>query len=221
MSKKVSAILLSRPLGQGRTPKMMLPFGEDTVLSRTLKAYQGFDEVLVVVPGSGEGVDAAIRSSGVSARAVSVPELEAGIPAQLRSALGAASSSAQGYAIGMTDQPILSTEVVDEIRKRFDKGNAKIIAPVCQRAIGMPTFFDSGLRKELSGLDDHANLWDVLKAHGDSVDACELFHTSVLNGIDDVDDYHALLRLAGLPLPEPEEEEAAAGPMSNGAPSQQ
>ena len=72
MSKKVSAILLSRPLGQGRTPKMLLPFGEDTVLSRTLKAYRGFDEVLVVVPGTGEGVESAIRSSGVSARAVPV-----------------------------------------------------------------------------------------------------------------------------------------------------
>ena len=74
MSKKVSAILLSRPLGQGRTPKMLLPFGEDTVLSRTLKAYRGFDEVLVVVPGTGEGVESAIRSSGVSARAAALHE---------------------------------------------------------------------------------------------------------------------------------------------------
>ncbi len=221
MSKKVSAIVLSRPLGQGRTRKMMLPFGEDTVLSRTLKAYRGFDEVLVVVPGTGEGVDSAIRSSGVSARAVSLPNLEAGIAAQLRGALDAASSSAQGFAIGMTDQPILSAEVVDLIRKRFDSGSAKIIAPVCQRAIGMPAFFDSGLRKELAALHDHDNLWDVMKAHGDSVDACELFYTSVLNGIEDTDDYHALLRLAGLPVPEPEEEEASAGPSGNGAPAPQ
>lgn len=221
MSKKVSAILLSRPLGQGRTPKMLLPFGEDTVLSRTLRAYQGFDEVLVVVPGTGEGVESAIRSSGVSARAVSVPDQEAGIAAQLKSALDSASGSAQGYAIGMTDQPILSADVVEQIRKRFEEGKAKIIAPVCQRAIGMPTFFDAGLRKELAALDENSSLWDVLKSHGDSVDACELFYTSVLNGIEDVDDYHALLRIAGLPVPEPQEEEASAGPSGNGAPTAQ
>ncbi|MCA9728106.1 MAG: NTP transferase domain-containing protein [Candidatus Eisenbacteria bacterium] len=217
MSKKLSAILLSRPLGQGRTPKMLLPFGDETVLARTLKAYQGFDEVLVVVPGSGDGVDAAIQSSGIAARSIAVADAEAGLGEQLRAALDAASSSTQGYAIGMTDQPILSSELVTDIRSRFEGGKAKILAPVCQRAIGLPTFFDSEMRKELSSLSAHGTLWDVFKAHGDDVDACELFHTAVLGGIEDTDDYHALLRLAGLPVPEPEEEGAI--PSTNGGPS--
>lgn len=216
MPNKLSAILLGRPLAGGRSSKMHLAFGEETVLGRTLKAYGDFDEVLVVSAGDADSVAQAIRSSGVAnARAVNMDPAEYSVASQMKAGVAAASSNARGIAVGMSDMPTLTSELVGELSTRFTSGKAKILAPVCQKAIGMPTFFDASLKQELGGLQEPKTLWDVLKAHGNDVDAFEIFHTGVLRGIEDTDDYHALLRMAGLPVPV--EEEQGVGSSANGS----
>lgn len=216
MPNKLSAILMSRPLPGGRSTKMHLAFGEESVLARTLKAYADFEEVLVVSAGDADSVGQAIRSSGVSnARAVNMDPSEYSIASQLRAAVSSANAGSRGIAIGMNDMPTLTSELIGELSTRFANGKSKILAPICQRAIGMPTYFDTTLKQELGTLPDPKTLWDVLKAHGDDVDAFEIFHTGVLRGIEDTDDYHALLRMAGLPVPV--EEEQGVGTSANGS----
>jgi molybdenum cofactor cytidylyltransferase len=209
MSNKLSAILIPGNEHNLKTPKMLLPFGESTVLRRTLEAYlaSDFEEIILVVP---DRADEVRESLGPLADRISIQtpaDANAQVGIQLRAGVGAVSSSSKGFAIALADQPLLDPELIQDLVRRFGESKKKILVPVCQGTIGHPAFFHSSFLRAFAELPPDGQTWDVLRAHGDDVDDHHLFASAVIRNIDDLDDYHDLLEMAGLPVPEIEEEE--------------
>jgi molybdenum cofactor cytidylyltransferase len=211
MIKDLSAVIVGSRSGRHlKTPVPLLPFGEETVLQRTLNAYltAGFNEIILVQGYRSSEVQASLGTLANKIQFVgsSLPDEDFGTV--LRRGIEKLSPSAKAFAVGLGDQPLLTSELVGQLAERFAAGKSKILVPVCQGFLGHPVFFDISLAAEFKKLPAHGETWDVIKAHGTEVLDYGVYHTAVIRHIEDVDDYHDLLRLAGLPVPEPAAREA-------------
>jgi molybdenum cofactor cytidylyltransferase len=204
MSKNLSAVVLaSRTHRHLKTPVPLLPFGESTVLARTLTAYlgAGFDEVLVVLGYKATEMEASLHSLAGKVRVVASPHPDEDFAGLVRRGMEQLPSSCKAFALGIGNQPLLEPALVKELATVMAAKKAKILVPVWQGQIGYPAFFDISLAQEFKALPAHGETWDVIKKHGGEVLDYEVHHTSVVRYVEDMEDYQALLTLAGLPVP--------------------
>lgn len=218
MTRNLSAVILGTPSGPRlKTPIALLPFGESTVLNRTLSSYldAGFAEVVLVL-----GTKAAEIREALGDLAGRVRVVESGgddrFAPMLRAGLEGLSAGSRGVAVGLGDQPLLNPEILQHLAERFEAAEAKILVPVWHGSLGLPMLFRSTLAGELRGLDPDAGSWDILRAHGRDVVDLEVPYTAVVRRIEDRADYHELLRVAGLPIPEPPAAEVAVEAVHSG-----
>lgn len=205
MLKNLSAVVLSgRPEHHLKTPTALLPFGEVTVLERTLAAYleAGIGEVIVVTRSRLAEFQAATSALGSAVTVIQPVNAEAGVGEFLRRGAEQVSSHAHGFFVGLGDQPLLDKSVIEDLAARASSTKAKILVPVWQGILGQPIYFDASYLPYFKKLTPVKELWDLLKAHRADVIDYPLFQTSVVRHVEDMDDYHALLRLAGLPIPQ-------------------
>ncbi|MFN8549521.1 MAG: NTP transferase domain-containing protein [Candidatus Eisenbacteria bacterium] len=210
MMKNLSAVLLAgRENRHLKTAKWTLPFGESTVLNRTLDAYldAGAAEVVVVLASRSDEVRASLGTILSSARGSKVRLVEASDPEGnsgllLREGVAAIAGNGRSFALGSGEQPLLTAELLTTLAEAFAAGKKKILAPVCQGAIGQPVFFDASLAKDFARLKNDGDAWEILKAHSDEVNDLHRYETSLIRSIDDLEDYYAMLDIAKLPHPE-------------------
>lgn len=210
MMKNLSAVLLAgRENRHLKTAKWTLPFGESTVLLRTLDAYldAGAAEVVVVLASRADEVRASLSALMSSARGSKIRVIEATDPEGnsgllLREGVAAIAGNGRNFALGSGEQPLLTAELLNTLAEAFVAGKKKILAPVCQGAIGQPVFFDASLAKDFGRLKNDGDAWEILKAHSDEVNDLHRYETSLIRSIDDLEDYYAMLDIAKLPHPE-------------------
>ena len=187
-----------------RVPKQILPFGDSTVLGRTIKAYldAGFADVLLVLGYKADLIASELGDLPPGVRIVRNPLFDEGMSSFLRAGLRELPASATGFCIGLEDQPLLTPELLKEFADAFVAGKKPILVPAYQGSLGLPAFFRASMAEELSQLKQTEDLWDVMKRHGDELIDHATGFSAVVRSIEDTDDYHALLRTARLPIPE-------------------
>jgi molybdenum cofactor cytidylyltransferase len=201
----VHAVLIDgRETRHLRVPKQILPFGDTTVTGRTYRTYveAGFAEILLVL---GYKADIVIEELGPlpgNVRVVRNPLHDEGIASYIRAGMREVPSSAAGFCIGFQDQPLLTKELLTEFCDVFAKREKPILLPVYWGSPGLPAFFDRSLHGDVAQLGPRETLWDLVKRHGDQIFDHPTGYTAVVRSIDDMDDYHEMLRMAGLPIPE-------------------
>lgn len=206
MMKNLSAIIVAARSGRRlRTPIPMLPFGDTTVLGRTLRAYLDAQcsEVIVVLGYRGEEIRASLGDLASKVVTVQAPSGDEPYADLLRLGVERLPSTAKAFLIGRGDQPLLGKEIIEDLSKAFAATKGKILVPTWQGSIGHPTFFDLSFAADFRRLAAPAETWDVIRAHADQVEDREVQYTAVVQGIEDRDDYFDALRCAGLPVPEP------------------
>jgi len=207
MIKNMSAIVVPSRIGRHlKTPVPLLPFGDTTVLNRTLGAYRaaGFDEIIVVLSYRAADLEASLGADAAAYQVVTSPNPEEEYPGLIRRALERLSPSAKSFALGLGDQPLLDGDLLQGLAQRFVAANRPILVPVWQGHLGHPVFFAASLAEELKQLKPNQDPWDVIKAHAADVHDHHVYHTSVVRHIEDTEDYHDLLTIAGLPIPQTE-----------------
>ncbi len=222
MLKNLSAVIVATRSGRRlRTPIPMLPFGDTTVLGRTLRAYldAGVGEVIVVLGHRGEEIRASLGEVGDRVSIVQAPTGEEPYADLLRLGMERLSPSTKAFAVGRGDQPLLSPELLEELSTAYSATKGKILVPTWQGSIGHPVYFDASLAGDFRRLEAPAETWDVIRAHADQVEDREVQYAAVVQGIEDREDYHEALRGAGLPVPEPSRREEPAAVSTNGAAS--
>lgn len=204
-STPITAILVAGPETRHlRLPKQTLPFGDSTVLGTTLQAYldAGVSDVIIVLGYKADAIQAELGSLPPNVRVVKNPLFDEGIVSFLRTGMIELSDSAKAFCIGLQDQPLLTAELIEEFLKAFVDSKKKVLVPACQGSLGLPAFFTANLADELQNLPPNGELWDVLKKHQNDLVDHPTTYTAVLRSIDDLDDYHTLLTIAGLPIPD-------------------
>jgi molybdenum cofactor cytidylyltransferase len=206
MMKNLSAIIVAARSGRRlRTPIPMLPFGDTTVLGRTLRAYidARFSEIIVVLGYRGEEIRACLGDLGSKVLTVQAPSGDEPYADLLRLGVERLSGAAKAFAIGRGDQPLLGKEILEELGEACAAAKGKIVIPTWQGSLGHPVFFDVSFAGDFRRLAAPAETWDIIRAHADQVEDREVQYVAVVQGIEDRDDYFDALRRAGLPVPKP------------------
>jgi molybdenum cofactor cytidylyltransferase len=195
MKGSVSAVILAA--GESKRmggPKLLLPFGDSTIIECTVRNVMDSEanEVVVVVGCEAEAI--AARLQGTTVRLVANPRYWEGMLSSALVGIGAVDPGAETVMLMPGDQPLVSTSTINLVLAAFQRSEKGIAVPTCEGRKGHPVVFAMKYRDELIGftndgvrrlLYDHPA--DVLRVAVDLAD--------VISDIDTPADYRASVSL--------------------------
>jgi molybdenum cofactor cytidylyltransferase len=186
----ITALILaagqSKRMGQ---PKMLLPWGETTVLEKVIATFKAgsVDDILVVTGGDWERVEALV---GDSAGTIFNPNYAAGeMLSSVQVGLAGLKPEAEAVLIGLGDQPQVGERSVQAIVDQYRKSGAALVVPSYQMQRGHPWLVARPHWDEILSMHPPASLRDFLNRHADEIHYVELDSSSVLQDLDTPEDY--------------------------------
>lgn len=187
----ISAIILaageSKRMGQ---PKMLLPWGNMTVLGQVISTFReaGIEDILVITGGAKNQVEQIVKQHG--ARSVFNDEFARGeMLSSVQLGLAAQSIQTQATLIGLGDQPQVQTSTVLLICERYKQKTSGLIVPSFQKRRGHPWLVGRSLWQELLEMKQPQSPRDFLNEHANEIDYVEVDSPSILADLDTPEDY--------------------------------
>jgi molybdenum cofactor cytidylyltransferase len=184
----VLAAGLSRRMGR---PKMLLPWGETTVIGRVVQTLLKipFADIVVVTGSSREEVTSAVRDFPV--RTIYNPRFEAeGMLSTFQTGLASIDNRLIHAALlVLGDQPQIEHEVVQAIIKTYMKFESDIVVPSFQHRRGHPWLIGRARWPEIMTLQAPFTLRDFLNRRADQIQYLVVQSDSVIQDLDTPDDY--------------------------------
>jgi molybdenum cofactor cytidylyltransferase len=186
----ISAIILaagqSKRMGQ---PKMLLPWGNTTVLEKVIATFKAADveDILVVTGGVRDAVESLV---GGSAQIIFNPNYAKGeMLSSVQVGLVGLKPGAEAALIGLGDQPQVRERSVRSVLKAYRNSGASLVVPSFQMRRGHPWLVARVHWDEILEMRSPASLRDFLNRHADEIHYVELHHESVLQDLDTPGDY--------------------------------
>lgn len=186
----IAALILaagqSKRMGQ---PKMLLPWGETTVLQKVIATFKaaGLDELLVITGGDRERVEALV---GGEARTLFNPNYAQGeMLSSVQVGLAGLKTEAEAALIGLGDQPQVQERSVRTVLSAYRNSRATLVVPSFQKRRGHPWLVARHHWDEILRMRSPASLRDFLNAHAGEIQYVEVEHTSILQDLDTPEDY--------------------------------
>ena len=189
----ITALILAagqaKRMGQ---PKMLLPWGETTVLGQVIETLQRAEikNILVVTGSAREQVDLivtqyAIRSTHNPeyANAEMLSSLQTGIRV-LRE-----KTSAEAALICLGDQPQVEERSVRAVASRFVETRARLVVPSYRMRRGHPWLAARPLWDEILQMNPQQTPRDFLNRHASKIEYANVDTPSILSDLDTLEDY--------------------------------
>ena len=189
----ISGILLaageSRRMGK---PKLLLPWKKTTIIEDVVDVYlkSTLSELIVVVGENKESIKEVFKSKPV--RIVENLLYHQGMSTSIRAGVLAASRVAEGYCIGLGDQPLITAGVINLLINSFLKDPTGIAVLSYQGKRGHPVIFSSSFRDALCSLSGDLGGRAIIENHLSEVRYVEAGSKAVLVDIDTPEDYDKL-----------------------------
>jgi molybdenum cofactor cytidylyltransferase len=188
----IAAIILaageSKRMGQ---PKMLLPWGDTTVLGHVISTFfrAGVEDVTVVVGGARTEVEKIVERSG--ARSAFNPGYASGeMLSSLQHGIESLSSQARAALIGLGDQPQIQEGTVRLICETFERTKSRLVVPSLQMRRGHPWLVERSLWNDILELDKRRSPRDFLHRYADEIHYVQVHDLGILADLDTMDDYH-------------------------------
>lgn len=189
----ISAIILaageSKRMGR---PKMLLPWGDTTVLGRVISTYQaaGLGQILVITGGAHEQVEEIVKqhaARGLYNESFATGGMLSSLQLGLRTLLQ--EERAEAALIGLGDQPQVQAGCVQQICTVFQQQKARLIVPSYQHRRGHPWLVAGSLWSSLLELRFPQSPRDFLNAHAGEILYVEVDSPGILADLDTPQDY--------------------------------
>jgi molybdenum cofactor cytidylyltransferase len=190
----ISAIILaagkSQRMGQ---PKMLLPWGDTTVLGRVTMTFSkaGIADIIVITGGDREIVEMEALRLAIHfpVRTVFNPLFEQrGMVSSIQAGLKATHPDCKAGLIGLGDQPQVEVKTLKDILSLYEKNKAGIIVPSHENHRGHPVLIDAKHISKLLNFDPQSSLREYLNGHQKEISYVEA-SASVLQDLDTPQDY--------------------------------
>jgi molybdenum cofactor cytidylyltransferase len=191
----ISAIVLAAGYSSRMgTQKLLLPFGEKTVISHIVDQIlsSSIEKVYVVTGHQAEKVGGELSDKPV--RIVNNPEYQSGMLSSVRAGLRDISQECEAVLVALGDQPSIKTELIDRLIQSFSSTQKKIIVPLHNGKHGHPILFSITYCDEILTNYDDIGLRGILHAHNDDVFEMNVSSPAVLSDMDNPDDYRRELK---------------------------
>ena len=191
MYEEISAVVLaagrSRRMGE---PKMILPWGETTVIGQVVKILNqaGVEEILVVTGETHPRVALALQDQ--PARLVRNPSSsEEDMLDSLQLGLSSLDDTVQAALVVLGDQPQIEESVVKMVLAGYRFSHPPLVVPSYQMRRGHPWLIDRQLWPQVLGMRPPGTLREFLQAHGDLIRYIVVETPSILQDLDTPEDY--------------------------------
>jgi len=187
----ISAIILaageSKRMGQ---PKMLLPWGEGTVLTHIISVFQnaGLEDILVITGGSREQVEKLVSNQNVRtifnkeyAKAEMLSSIQCGIWALAR--------QTQAVLIGLGDQPQVQERSVRMVCEAFLETEPNIVVPSYKMRRGHPWLVARPLWDNLLVMKSPQSPRDFLESYRNEIQYVVMDDPNILADLDTPEDY--------------------------------
>jgi len=192
----ISAIILaagqSRRMGE---PKMLLPWGNVTVIERviTVFAEAGVEDILVITGAVREQVDEVILrcASRYPVRSVynenyASGEMLLSIHCGLR---GLTNNGAGAVMVGLGDQPQVQVRSVKLVMESYIRTKSPLVVPSYQMRRGHPWLVARSLWNEILSLKEDQSPREFLNNHADKIQYANVDTPDILADLDTPEDY--------------------------------
>jgi molybdenum cofactor cytidylyltransferase len=175
------------------TNKLLLPFGEGTVLSQVVSVLQDcpLDEVLIITGHEREKIEAMTDrhvSQHGGLRCVYNPAYAAGeMLSSIQAGLAALSDACQAALVALGDQPHIERRITWQVITAHQ--TAAVIIPSFNRRGGHPILIDRACWPAILALPAGASLRDVWRAHPSWLRYVDVDTDTILRDLDTPDDY--------------------------------
>lgn len=190
----ISAVILAAGLSRRMgTPKMLLPWGETTVLGQVVATYTqaGVGEIVVVTGGARQQVEAEVSrlAARLPVRAVFNSQHEEGdMLSSLQCGLAALDGQADAVLIGLGDQPQLSQAALQLILAALVENAALLFVPSFEMRRGHPWLVRRELWDDILTMQAPQTMRDFLNKHAGQIFYIQTDHT-ILKDLDTPDQY--------------------------------
>lgn len=195
ISALILAAGLSRRMG---TNKLLLPFGEHTVLEQVVSVLQAcpLEEMVVVTGHQREQIEEVLSRHGAKhggLRFIYNTNYAAGdMLSSIQAGLAAMRSSCNAALIALGDQPHIKQPVVEQVIAAHAPGI--VVIPSFNRRGGHPILIDRTCWPEILALPYGASLRDLFHAHTDWLRHVDVDTETILRDLDTPEDYRRMVR---------------------------
>lgn len=190
---QVGAVVLgagmSRRMGK---PKLLLPWGETTIIGQIVSALQsgGALPVTVVVGAEKQAIETAL--AGSDARIIVNPDYERSeMLRSLKIGLESQPDAVEAILVTLGDQPEIEPGVVRAVIRVYHERREPLIIPSFQKHRGHPWLLDRRLWEEVFALSEEKTLRDFLNAHLAQIHYLNVNTPSILRDLDTLEEYRA------------------------------
>lgn len=195
MTKITAIILAAGKSTRMGSPKMLLPWGERTIIEHVVAVFAkaGVDDIVVVTGGAHEPVEALIRECGKSFPVRSVYNndyMNGDMLSSIQCGLQHIAEESVGAAlIGLGDQPQVQEGSVHLLCEVYSQTQSPLVVPSFQMRRGHPWLVARALWKELIEMSPTQTPRDFLNAHAKDIHYVNLNTPSILADLDTPEDY--------------------------------
>jgi molybdenum cofactor cytidylyltransferase len=171
------------------TQKLLLPFGETTVVEAVVRAAldSRVDGTLVVLGADREKVKDALKSYPLSFTVNA--NYTQGMLSSIQAGFASLPGEAEAAVLMLGDQPAVPSEVIDDLVCNYRENGRGIVIPVYGERRGHPILVETAYRREIMALDPEVGLRQLIQAHPEDILEVEVASPAVLADMDLPDDY--------------------------------
>ncbi len=170
-------------------PKLLLPFGETTVIESVLQAARSsrLNATLVVCPPQPEKLAELVER--FSLEVVVNPQPEKGMLSSIIIGLNRIPPEAEAMVVILGDQPAITSSLIDLLIIGYRVKGTGIIVPVYEKKRGHPVLIDLKYREEISRLNPEVGLRALLREHPDDILEVPVSEPAAVSDLDTPEDY--------------------------------
>jgi molybdenum cofactor cytidylyltransferase len=176
--------------------KQLLKVGDSTILSMVINATlkSDLDKVVLVLGHQSESIRACLAQtlSDSRLRMVVNPLYQEGMSTSLQRGLSEVKDEFQSIMIFMGDQPLLTSETINTILRRFRASDKDICVPVHEGKRGLPVCFSRRFYDEILEVRGDQGAREVIRNNPKDVLAIEINEPDCFLDIDNAGDFERL-----------------------------
>jgi len=170
-------------------PKLLLPFGEKTIIETVIDnvIQSKVEKILVVLGSNWKKIKKKIKN--LPLKIIVNSNFTKGMLSSVQCGFQTLPKNTQAVLVVLGDQPAVSSAIIDKIIDAFKRIKKGIVLPVYKNNRGHPVLIDMKYRDEVENLSPDVGLRDLVYNHPEDILEVEVETPGILGDIDDMEDY--------------------------------
>jgi len=170
-------------------PKLLLPYGEKTIIETIVKTVvsSNVENTLVILGSEREKIEEKIKNFPV--KIVYNRDFRSGMLSSVQCGFKAVPEETRAVLVVLGDQPKISADVINKLIDAYKSTGKGIVLPVYKKERGHPVLIDVKYGEEVENLSPEVGLRGTVYNHPEDILEVEVETPSIFQDIDDESDY--------------------------------